>query len=140
MLRKVLTLPGWEFVLLMKAVIAMGGTWLLLSICGVPRLRRLLSYIAKGATGKQAGTVSAEMLERTISKAARHAPIKGTCLSQALATEALFLQYGYCPVVRLGVMRRNGTFQAHAWVELDNRIIMGGQLMSKEYTPLSSAL
>lgn len=139
MLRKVLALPRRELVLLSKAVAAIGVTWILLWICGVQRLRRMLTYLAKAGSGEKARTVSAEMLTRIISAAARHAPIKGTCLSQALATEALFLHYGYDPVVRLGVMRRNGNFQAHAWVELDNRIIIGGPAMVQEYTPLSSA-
>jgi hypothetical protein len=48
-------------------------------------------------------------------------------LTQALAGQVLLAQYGYPAVVHLGVTKEEGqgTFQAHAWMESDGKIVIG---------------
>src|SRR5919112_6290116 len=49
------------------------------------------------------------------------------CLTQALGTQVLLARHGYPAQVHIGVTRREqGRFQAHAWVESEGRVIIGG--------------
>jgi len=50
-----------------------------------------------------------------------------TCLTQALATLVLLNQYS-CPAkLRIGVARNKaGKFEAHAWIESDGIVVIGG--------------
>ena len=51
-----------------------------------------------------------------------------TCLTQALATQALLGRAGIQTQLRLGVLRdESGVFRAHAWVECDGRVLIGEQ-------------
>ena len=58
--------------------------------------------------------------------AARRVP-KASCLTQAVALESLLADAGMRAEVRIGVARgADGSFEAHAWVEHDGRVLIGG--------------
>ncbi len=61
-----------------------------------------------------------------------------TCLVKAMAAHRLFRMEGYTSVVRIGVQRNaQETFGAHAWVEIDGSIVIGGR-QSLDFAPLPS--
>lgn len=58
-----------------------------------------------------------------------------TCLINALAGYSLLARHGYRGMVKIGVGKSTeGEFEAHAWLEYKDRIIIGE--MEKEYVPL----
>jgi len=62
----------------------------------------------------------------SVSVASRYVP-KATCLVQALAMKALLDKEGHPANLQIGVMKdEGGKFQAHAWVESQDRILNGG--------------
>lgn len=62
-----------------------------------------------------------------------------TCLTQALAARALLSRRGVVSVLRIGVARAdNGQLQAHAWVEHDGEIAIGGVESGDRFTSLPS--
>lgn len=60
-----------------------------------------------------------------------------TCLVQALALHILLARAGHDSRVRIGVTNRSRTLDAHAWVELNGRILLGGPEV-RPYQPLFS--
>ena len=49
------------------------------------------------------------------------------CLAQALATQVLLEQRGYPSELRIGFTRsKGGQMSAHAWVESEGRVVIGG--------------
>lgn len=59
-----------------------------------------------------------------------------TCLAQAFAVKVLLNRRGCQASLRIGVERGGeGQFQAHAWVESQGRVMVGGGELSR-YTPL----
>jgi len=67
----------------------------------------------------------------TVSRYIPHA----TCLTQALAMQALLSHNGYSSQLHIGVAKADGgRLQAHAWVEYDGRVVLGGT--TERYTPL----
>jgi transglutaminase superfamily protein len=72
-----------------------------------------------------------------VSSAARFAP-GATCLTQALAAEALLRRRGHPVEVRLGVAREDdGRFLAHAWVVSHGRVVVGDHDLER-YSPLAA--
>lgn len=58
-----------------------------------------------------------------------------TCLVQALAAKVIFSRRGHPAYLRLGVDRRGeGQFQAHAWLESQGRVVVGGEELYR-YAP-----
>ena len=53
--------------------------------------------------------------------------VPGThCLIQSFAAVRLLREYGYPAEIKFGVAKPHGNFSAHAWVELDGKVIIGG--------------
>lgn len=60
-----------------------------------------------------------------------------TCLVRAIALESLVRRYAAgTAVVRVGVLRNLQELLAHAWVELDGRVIGDDPAFVKQFTPL----
>jgi hypothetical protein len=81
------------------------------------------------------------LIGRLIGRAAGIVP-GSNCLAQALCCSLLLTAAGFVPFIRIGVLRdNNGAFQAHAWVELENEVIVGnnGYLGSYARLPLEAA-
>jgi hypothetical protein len=56
---------------------------------------------------------------------------KATCLTQAIAALILLNLKNYPATLRIGVARNNeGRFEAHAWVESDGNVVIGGSKTS----------
>ena len=67
--------------------------------------------------------------------ASRYVP-RATCLTQALTMQVLLERAGYDARLRIGVARGDeGQFQAHAWVESQDGIVIGGSDLGR-YTGL----
>jgi hypothetical protein len=58
-------------------------------------------------------------------EAAAQAVPKASCLTQALAAEIMLERSGAHPDLRIGVATDRDTFEAHAWLELDGRPLVG---------------
>lgn len=74
-----------------------------------------------------------EELADALLRGSRYVP-GSTCLVQALAGQWLLLGEGYSPELRIGVSTANG-FEAHAWLELEGKVLIGGPDESARFTP-----
>ena len=71
-----------------------------------------------------------------VSSSARRIP-KASCLTQALVAQYLLLIKGVDAFLRLGVSRNaKGKFDAHAWVEVDGKIVIGENEEISRFIPL----
>lgn len=63
---------------------------------------------------------------------------RATCLTQALVAQALLRRHGLPAELRIGVGRgETGAFEAHAWVESDGKLVVGGpRAHVARFTPL----
>jgi hypothetical protein len=58
-------------------------------------------------------------------EAAAHVVPKASCLTQALAAEIMLERDGAHPDLKIGVATDRAVFEAHAWLELDGRPLVG---------------
>lgn len=59
---------------------------------------------------------------------------RATCLTRALSAQILLARYNYSSNIKIGVSKNDGEFEAHAWLEADNKIILGESEI--EYIPI----
>lgn len=58
------------------------------------------------------------------------------CLTQALVAQRLLRRQGYDTDLCIGVTKDGNELLAHAWLEKDGRVILGGRASQAKYTPL----
>jgi hypothetical protein len=73
-----------------------------------------------------------EALARAVSAVARRIP-GATCLTQALALDLLLRRRGVVARLVVGVSNRGERFGAHAWLEYEGRVLIGGDV--RHYQP-----
>ena len=83
----------------------------------------------------------AAALIRTVAWAGRTLLADRPCLTQAIACRWLLARWGYATELRLGVRRKEDGegIMAHAWLEMDGRIVLGGGDSADVYTPFRPA-
>lgn len=66
---------------------------------------------------------NADRLAQLAAIAGRHGIVTARCLSQALLLQAMLRQRGLDTVLRVGVLKDERRFDAHAWLELEGRAL-----------------
>jgi Transglutaminase-like superfamily len=123
-LRQWRRLSGAERRLLAEAWLLLGltKTGLVVSRFGV--VRGSLDRYAHRSTRPNA---SPEQAAWAVAAAARRLPGGATCLPRALVCDAMLRRRGYPARLHIGVAGRGGVarLRAHAWVEMDDRVVIG---------------
>jgi hypothetical protein len=133
-IRKFLNLSSGERRLLIRAWILLGVIRLGLELFPFSTLRKLLDRlrIKLGSLKKE---FSEEQLVWSVTVVSRYIP-KATCLAQALTSQFLLQQAGHQACLHIGVTEADeGRIEAHAWVESQGRILVGGSDLHR-YTHL----
>jgi len=68
-----------------------------------------------------------------VSAVARRLLPERPCLTQALAVQFLLARRGYRPTLHIGVSKEGETLAAHAWVERDGQVLIGGRASRLRY-------
>src|SRR2546428_335959 len=127
-LGKFLRLAHAERVLLVEAALLLGAIGLGLRLLPFGCLRDLLDRLSRPWHGlRPRAQLSAARIAWAIERVSRVVPGTRSCLAQALAAQVLLARRGHEACVRIGVARdTDGPLHAHAWVESEGRIVVGG--------------
>ena len=135
-LRKLLQLSSGERRLLAKTALWLSVIRLMLWVLPFRSQRSLLARLEWPTARKPENDVLfPERIAWAIELASRYIP-QSTCLTQSLAAKILLHRAGYAAELHLGVGKDDdGQFQAHAWVESGERVLIGGRQL-EEFAPL----
>ena len=75
---------------------------------------------------------------RTVRSCSRYVPY-ASCLTQALAAKRLMDNAGHAASIKFGVRQAGGSFEAHAWLEVDGKIVLGKQPFHYRYAVLKDS-
>jgi hypothetical protein len=75
----------------------------------------------------EAAAVSPNSITRIVEAVSARVP-GASCLTQALSARLLLAHFGYSSRLCLGVARGSRGFRAHAWLEHDGKVIIGGNI------------
>jgi transglutaminase superfamily protein len=118
-----------EFPLLLRTTTLVCTVRLALWLVPFSILRRILTFSTQ-IRFQAANRYSPEQLSYAVRAVSRYVP-RATCLTQALALHILLRQYGWQSRIRIGVNKDAGHFESHAWVESQNRVVIGDSGMSR---------
>jgi hypothetical protein len=126
-LAKFVRLPAGERRLLVESALLVAAVRLGLWLLPFRTLRRLLDRAFDQPSGRLvAAAPDTGRIAWAVAVVSEHIP-HATCLTQALATRALLRRRGQPAELRIGVVRSgHGYITAHAWVESQGRIVIGG--------------
>jgi hypothetical protein len=138
-IRKFLSLSTTDQRLLLKSAFLLGAIALGLRVLSFRILQRFLAGMTQRVVRLDCtARPSPERIAWAVRVARRYVPA-ATCLSQALAVRTLFRRQGYPAQLRIGVTKgERGQLEAHAWVESEGKIVIGGSQDLARYTPLPS--
>ena len=119
------------------ATVAIAAARLALLVLPLRVIKRSL-WRLMSANGRSRKARSLDQVLWACRAGAKYSVAGTTCLATALVSQVLLLRHGYEASLRIGVRREDsGAFAAHAWLERDNVVIIGGPLSNvKSFTPL----
>ncbi len=116
--------------LLIKALSIMWIVRIMLWIFSFTRIQRIIKrFSSKSRENK----IPLKKITWAIQVMSRFIP-RATCLVRALAGQILLSQYGYDSNIKIGVSRDKGEFEAHAWLEYGNYVVLGESEI--DYVPI----
>ena len=136
-LRRFLALPREQRRLALRAVWLLVYARVVLGMRGMAPFRNRLSGGAAnpGTSGGHPDprTDWSEDAARLVSAVQRNLPGHWSCLHAALALTLLLEENALQPVLRIGALKDSALFQAHAWVELNGVVLIGGHDAPERY-------
>lgn len=137
MLRKFWRLRPDQRRCLIEASVLLTGVRILLPVVGLKNTRRLLRW--GNRLGRKTFNLDTKDIVRWLETAARWCPVGSTCLTRALTGQYLLERAGTGSRLCIGVMRDSQSrFQAHAWLEEGQGVILGGSEEEiRDWIPLS---
>ena len=130
---------GREYGLLCRAAAAIAVGRIGLLVFPLAKVRRAVQSLCRsGRPLPLERRATPEQVIRAAVSAGLHSPVGSTCLATALVAQAMLQHHGYEARLCLGVRRNaGGAFAAHAWLEREGKVVVGGPLSEIEsYTPL----
>lgn len=137
-LNKFLSLSTCERFLLGQAFLSLALVRLGMWILPFRWFKPLVHWIMTGVYRKESTPlISAAQVVKCIDRATRYSPGKTKCLARALTAKLLLQHYGYPCTLSIGVAK-SGSQQpvAHAWIEHNGQVLIGGNFDLSMLTPL----
>lgn len=83
---------------------------------------------------------TAREIARWEAAAARHLPLKFTCLDRALTLWWLLRKRGIAAELRIGGRKKSGKFEAHAWVEVRGARVSDANDQAAEFVAFEQSI
>jgi Transglutaminase-like superfamily len=124
--------------LFFTGMLLMGAVRMALYVWSLERVTAMLKTLnQRFPRPDDAPAVGLRRAARRLDQAGRFCPLPLTCLAKALAGRALMERYGHAGELRIGVRKSEGKFEAHAWLECENDVLIGNPMPhGKAYTQL----
>ncbi|PSP48674.1 hypothetical protein BRC75_06165 [Halobacteriales archaeon QH_7_69_31] len=135
MLRSVLGLSTRERLLVAEAAVLLVGVGTAVRVVAYTRVRALLGSLPAPLLGSD---TAREDVGWAVDAADRATPGDRSCLVRALVAEAMLERRGHETVLRFGVDDAGADMEAHAWLESNDEIIVGGE-NREEYSRLEAS-
>lgn len=113
--------------LLVESLVIVTGVRVALTVVPYRVLRRMRRGVVRLASRFAGPAHDAHALGAAVRVAARHVPA-AHCLTQAIALHLMLARRSMRSTLVIGVARRDGAFAAHAWVDRDGDVLIGGDI------------
>lgn len=140
LLRKFMARPGPDKVLLVRAFALVSAVRLGLGVLPFQTVQRLVDFPLSQREGGLYSLQSEQDYQRRVIGAVeaigRRLLGDKPCLVQALVAQRFMRQGGYDATLRIGVAKDGQELLAHAWLERNGRVVIGGSASPSRYKML----
>jgi hypothetical protein len=134
-------LPATNRRLLLRTLLLVIAVRLGLTLLSYRTLRGLIPRVFPCVNSGASNAISEARMARlmwAVRVTSRYVPA-ASCLTQAITAQILLALHGEKSRLHIGVAKsEEGVFQAHAWVESQDLIVIGGASSSVDYTPIAA--
>ena len=125
-----------------SAAVGLLTTWVGLRAFGFSRWQQMLvsKFPQVPAKTPAAPAVSANRIAQLQEAAALGLFLSTNCLDRSLALWSLLKRRGFPAELKLGARKQSGTFEAHAWVELDGVALNNPADEQRNFAPFDGAV
>jgi hypothetical protein len=128
--------PRAERAALVRAVVLVGAVRAALAVVPFVRLLRGLDGLARRLPAPPADAAYRRRAAWAVGAVAGRLVPGGPCLTQALVLKFVLSRRGHPAVLRIGVAKESGLLHAHAWLESDGEVVIGGEEALGHLRPL----
>lgn len=125
-LQSFLRLPARERFLFLRTWLLLFRIRLMLWVLPYRRWRQIAAHMIRVENERQLDRPQVNQITRAVRVMSRYVP-QASCLTQALAAQTLLANEGQRSQLRVGVTQNDGKLEAHAWVQIDGRVVIGGR-------------
>ena len=126
-----------ERILLLQSFLLVGLIRVGLWVISLPSLLKILATFYHHPFSNDHSRNSLSSIAWAVTVSSRYIP-RATCLVQGLTTQVLLAYEGIPSDLCIGVAKDNpASFEAHAWVEVEGQVVIGGPQLHR-YTRLTS--
>lgn len=125
-LQSFLRLPARERFLYLRTWLLLFRIRLMLWVLPYRRWRQIAAQMIRVENERQLERPQVNQITRAVRVMSRYVP-QASCLTQALAAQTLLANEGQRSQLRVGVTQNGGKLEAHAWVQIDGRVVIGGR-------------
>ena len=125
-LQSFLRLPARERFLYLRTWLLLFRIRLMLWVLPYRRWRQIAAQMIRVENERQLDRPQVNQITRAVRVMSRYVP-QASCLTQALAAQTLLANEGQRSQLRVGVTQNGGKLEAHAWVQIDGRVVIGGR-------------
>lgn len=138
--RRFRKLPRLERSMFFRAVFLLPVTTCALRCIGLQKTKRLMDSWQKRDATRARDDVAEEWriahaARRMTEAASQHGVVRGSCLSKSIVLEHLLRRQGWDATVHVGGRKEGRSFEAHAWVELDGRVVNDSEDVRGRFAP-----
>jgi len=129
---------------MLEAAATLLATWLGLRLVGFTRWKSALTWLALSANAttqlRAASKQRADAIARMSAAAARNLFFATNCLEKSLVLWWLLRRRGIAAELRIGARKELERFEAHAWVELDSRVLNDAGEEHRHFVPFEGPI
>lgn len=125
-LQSFLRLPARERFLYLRTWLLLFRIRLMLWVLPYRRWRQIAAHMIRVENERQLERPQVNQITRAVRVMSKYVP-QASCLTQALAAQTLLANEGQRSQLRVGVTQNDGKLEAHAWVQIDGRVVIGGR-------------
>lgn len=125
-LQSFLRLPARERFLYLRTWLLLFRIRLMLWVLPYRRWRQIAAQMIRVENERQLERPQVNQITRAVRVMSKYVP-QASCLTQALAAQTLLANEGQRSQLRVGVTQNGGKLEAHAWVQIDGRVVIGGR-------------
>jgi hypothetical protein len=124
---KFIALSNDDRILIVRSASILVGIWIGLRFLSFGKLLEIVEKLSISRNLETESKLDPEKIVWAVLAISSYSPLRFRCLEQALAGKITLSREGYRALVKVGVALESHELRAHAWLESNGEVVIGGK-------------